>query len=133
MPDDGASQRTFNRIYGDVAGNVVQAASVGSVHFYGRDAEPPPQQLLHDIAEFTGRDEHVHTLRSFVEEGLQAALFMVTDAGLAELARFAAAVSKPSFIRDDLLVKVQAVDHPGNAKCQCRKPDHFGGARQNLA
>jgi DNA-binding PadR family transcriptional regulator len=38
-------------------------------------------------------------------------LFMVTDAGFAELARFAAAVSKPSFIRDDLLVKVQAVDH----------------------
>ncbi len=37
-------------------------------------------------------------------------LFHVTDEGLAELERFAAATSKPSFIRDDLLVKVQAVD-----------------------
>ncbi|TDE58861.1 PadR family transcriptional regulator [Nonomuraea mesophila] len=38
-------------------------------------------------------------------------LFTVTDAGLAELERFAATHNKPSFIRDDLLVKVQAADH----------------------
>jgi DNA-binding PadR family transcriptional regulator len=38
-------------------------------------------------------------------------VYTVTEAGTAELTRFAAAVSKPSFIRDDLLVKVQAVDH----------------------
>ncbi|MGW1597173.1 PadR family transcriptional regulator [Streptomyces sp. NPDC002343] len=38
-------------------------------------------------------------------------LFQVTDAGLAELAQFTAASAKPSFIRDDLLVKVQAADH----------------------
>ena len=31
--------------------------------------------------------------------------------GLAELQRFAATVTKPSFIRDDLLVKVQTADH----------------------
>lgn len=37
-------------------------------------------------------------------------LFHVTDEGLAELERFAANAAKPSFIRDDLLVKVQAVD-----------------------
>ncbi|MGW1375706.1 PadR family transcriptional regulator [Streptomyces sp. NPDC002446] len=37
-------------------------------------------------------------------------LFRVTEDGLAELERFAAATAKPSFIRDDLLVKVQAVD-----------------------
>ncbi|XQE78244.1 PadR family transcriptional regulator [Streptomyces microflavus] len=43
-------------------------------------------------------------------------LFRVTDGGLAELERFAAEVAKPSFIRDDLLVKVQAADHldPGD-------------------
>lgn len=38
-------------------------------------------------------------------------LFHVTDAALAELEHFAADVSKPSSIRDDLLVKVQAADH----------------------
>lgn len=37
-------------------------------------------------------------------------LFTVTTAGLAELAAFAAAPSKPSSIREDLLVMVQAVD-----------------------
>ncbi|SCK44238.1 DNA-binding transcriptional regulator, PadR family [Streptomyces sp. WMMB 714] len=37
-------------------------------------------------------------------------LFRVTDAGLAELENFASAAAKPSFIRDDLLVKVQAAD-----------------------
>ncbi|GGU84895.1 PadR family transcriptional regulator [Streptomyces albospinus] len=38
-------------------------------------------------------------------------LFQVTDAGLAELEHFTATTTKPSFIRDDLLVKVQAADH----------------------
>ncbi|MCY0922127.1 MULTISPECIES: PadR family transcriptional regulator [unclassified Streptomyces] len=38
-------------------------------------------------------------------------LFRVTDAGAAELERFAQSPGKPSFIRDDLLVKVQAADH----------------------
>jgi hypothetical protein len=38
-------------------------------------------------------------------------MFSVTEAGIAELQQFAAASSKPSFIRDDLMVKVQAADH----------------------
>jgi DNA-binding PadR family transcriptional regulator len=38
-------------------------------------------------------------------------VYTVTEAGTAELERFASVASKPSFIRDDLLVKVQAVDH----------------------
>ncbi|MBA0051186.1 PadR family transcriptional regulator [Streptomyces sp. AJS327] len=38
-------------------------------------------------------------------------LFRVTEAGLAELGAFAATASRPSVIRDDLLVKVQAADH----------------------
>ncbi|MEU4130456.1 PadR family transcriptional regulator [Streptomyces wuyuanensis] len=37
-------------------------------------------------------------------------LFTITEEGLEELARFAETTAKPSFIRDDLLVKVQAVD-----------------------
>ncbi|MFH9613301.1 PadR family transcriptional regulator [Streptomyces pratensis] len=42
-------------------------------------------------------------------------LFRVTDAGRAALEEFAASVSKPSFIRDDLLVKVQVADRIGTA------------------
>lgn len=38
-------------------------------------------------------------------------VYTVTDAGTAELERFAATTSKPAVIRDDLLVKVQTVDH----------------------
>ncbi|MEW2632607.1 PadR family transcriptional regulator [Streptomyces sp. NPDC048389] len=38
-------------------------------------------------------------------------LFKVTDAGMAELEQFTATAAKPSYIRDDLLVKVQAADH----------------------
>ncbi|GAB3431706.1 PadR family transcriptional regulator [Actinophytocola sediminis] len=37
-------------------------------------------------------------------------LFTVTPAGVAELTRWAATPAKPSFIRDDLLVKVQGID-----------------------
>lgn len=37
-------------------------------------------------------------------------LFTITDAGLAELESFAQAPVKPSFVRDDLMVKMQAVD-----------------------
>jgi DNA-binding PadR family transcriptional regulator len=42
-------------------------------------------------------------------------VYTVTGAGMAELERFAAAASKPSFIRDDLMVKVQTVDHVDSA------------------
>lgn len=42
-------------------------------------------------------------------------LFTVTDAGLAELEQFTASSAKPSSIRDDLVVKVQAADHVDTA------------------
>ncbi|BAG23460.1 MULTISPECIES: PadR family transcriptional regulator [Streptomyces] len=38
-------------------------------------------------------------------------LFRVTGEGLAELESFASAAAKPSFLREDLLVQVQAADH----------------------
>jgi tetratricopeptide (TPR) repeat protein len=103
MPDDGASLKAINHVRGDVAGNVVQAASIGSVHFYGREAEPPPQQLLHDIAEFTGRDEHVHTLRSFVEEGLHgdsSAIVISTLTGKGGVGKTALATHMGHLLRD---------------------------------
>ena len=42
-------------------------------------------------------------------------VYTVTEAGVAELVRFAGADSKPAVIRDDLLVKVHAVDRTGAA------------------
>ena len=42
-------------------------------------------------------------------------VYTVTEAGVAELGRFAEAAAKPAVIRDDLLVKVHAVDRTGAA------------------
>ncbi|MEU4807189.1 tetratricopeptide repeat protein [Actinosynnema sp. NPDC023587] len=71
MPDDGVPQETDDLVHDEVLGNVVRAMSVGGVHFHGRGTEPPPQQLLHDIAQFTGRGEQVQKLCALVEEGLR--------------------------------------------------------------
>jgi DNA-binding PadR family transcriptional regulator len=69
-----------------------------------------PQQLYTELARLEA--EGLITGRAVVQESRpNKRLFRVTDAGLAELERFAAAVGKPSFVRDDLLVKVQAADH----------------------
>jgi DNA-binding PadR family transcriptional regulator len=69
-----------------------------------------PQQLYAELAKL--EKEGLIAGREVVQDTRpNKRLFQVTDAGLAELERFAAAVSKPSFVRDDLLVKVQAADH----------------------
>ncbi|MFD5704188.1 PadR family transcriptional regulator [Streptomyces lasiicapitis] len=68
-----------------------------------------PQQLYAELARLEG--EELLSGREIVQEGRpNKRVFQVTEAGFAELERFAAASAKPSFIRDDLLVKVQAVD-----------------------
>ena len=61
-------------------------------------------------------------------------LFTVTDLGLAELETFTAATTKPSFIRDDLLVKVQACDHvdPGSLIAQLTERAAFAQAKIDL-
>ncbi|AGK75494.1 PadR family transcriptional regulator [Streptomyces microflavus] len=58
-------------------------------------------------------------------------LFRVTGGGLAELERFAAEAAKPSFIRDDLLVKVQAADHldPGDLIARLAERAAFSEAK----
>jgi len=85
---------------------LAKAFDVGVANFwYAR-----PQQLYLELSKL--ENDGLISGREVVQETRpNKRLFMVTDAGLAELTRFAAAVSKPSFIRDDLLVKVQAVDH----------------------
>lgn len=68
-----------------------------------------PQQLYAELARLEG--EGLVAGREVVQDGRpNKRLFTVTGAGFAELERFAAAPSKPSFVRDDLLVKVQVVD-----------------------
>ncbi|WP_435242825.1 PadR family transcriptional regulator [Streptomyces cucumeris] len=69
-----------------------------------------PQQLYAELTRLEA--DGLVTGREVVQDTRpNKRLFTVTDAGHAELERFAAATAKPSFIRDDLLVKVQAVDH----------------------
>ncbi|MFI9202391.1 PadR family transcriptional regulator [Streptomyces sp. NPDC053048] len=84
---------------------LAKAFDVGVANFW----HALPQQLY---AELTGLErEGLVEGRQVVQESRpNKRLFRVTDAGLAELERFTATVSKPSFIRDDLLVKVQAAD-----------------------
>ncbi|MEU6992153.1 PadR family transcriptional regulator [Streptomyces sp. NPDC046465] len=68
-----------------------------------------PQQLYAELTRLEA--DGLVTGREVVQEGRpNKRLFTVTDEGLAEMERFAARAAKPSFIRDDLLVKVQAVD-----------------------
>ncbi|MGA5001297.1 PadR family transcriptional regulator [Streptomyces arboris] len=69
-----------------------------------------PQQLYAELAKL--EKEGLVAGREVVQDTRpNKRLFRVTDDGLAELERFAAVAAKPSFIRDDLLVKVQAADH----------------------
>ncbi|MFI9649283.1 PadR family transcriptional regulator [Streptomyces sp. NPDC052040] len=68
-----------------------------------------PQQLYAELSRL--EKDGLIAGRAVVQETRPTKrLFHVTDAGLAELEEFATASAKPSFIRDDLLVKVQAAD-----------------------
>ncbi|MET9800142.1 PadR family transcriptional regulator [Streptomyces sp. NPDC006368] len=89
---------------------LAKAFDVGVANFW----HALPQQLYAELTKL--EKEGLISGREVVQEARpNKRLFRVTDAGLAELENFAAAVSKPSFIRDDLLVKVQAVDRIGTA------------------
>ncbi|MBO0652629.1 PadR family transcriptional regulator [Streptomyces triculaminicus] len=87
---------------------LAKAFDVGVANFW----HALPQQLYAELTKL--EREGLVTGRQVVQETRpNKRLFRTTDAGLAELERFAAAASKPSFIRDDLLVKVQAADRTG--------------------
>ncbi|MEW1840114.1 PadR family transcriptional regulator [Nonomuraea angiospora] len=81
-----------------------------------------PQQLY---AELTKLEAHgLIAGREVVQSGRpNKRVFTVTEAGAAELAAFAATPPKPLLIRDDLAVKVHAVDHvdPGPVIEQLRE------------
>ncbi|GGY96665.1 PadR family transcriptional regulator [Streptomyces nitrosporeus] len=84
---------------------LAKAFDIGVANFW----HALPQQLYAELARL--EKEGLVAGRQVIQEGRpNKRLFRVTEAGHAELERFAADVPKPSFIRDDLLVKVQAVD-----------------------
>ncbi|MFD9218945.1 PadR family transcriptional regulator [Streptomyces sp. NPDC060064] len=87
---------------------LAKAFDVGVANFW----HALPQQLYAELTKL--EKEGLVAGRQVVQETRpNKRLFQVTRAGLAELEQFAAASSKPSFIRDDLLVKVQAADRIG--------------------
>ncbi|MFF1847488.1 PadR family transcriptional regulator [Streptomyces sp. NPDC058217] len=89
---------------------LAKAFDIGVANFW----HALPQQLYAELTKL--EKEGLVAGRQVVQETRpNKRLFRVTDAGLAELEKFAASVSKPPFIRDDLLVKVQAADHIGAA------------------
>ncbi|WP_169950621.1 PadR family transcriptional regulator [Microbispora sp. H11081] len=92
---------------GELSGyQLAKAFDLGVANFW----HALPQQLYAELAKL--EREGLVAGRQVVQETRPTKrLFHVTDAGLAELERFASAASKPSFVRDDLLVKVQAADH----------------------
>lgn len=69
-----------------------------------------PQQLYGELAKLE-KDGLVSGRQVIQRDRPNKRLFTVTGAGIAELERFAATPSKPLFVREDLLVMVQACDH----------------------
>ncbi|MER6945886.1 PadR family transcriptional regulator [Nonomuraea sp. NPDC000554] len=68
-----------------------------------------PQQLYSELTKL--EDAGLISGREVVQQGRpNKRVFLVTEAGIDELASFAASSSKPLLIRDDLAVKVHAVD-----------------------
>ncbi|WP_431980255.1 PadR family transcriptional regulator [Streptomyces qinglanensis] len=68
-----------------------------------------PQQVYAELAKL--EEDGLVSGREVVQESRpNKRLFQVTDAGLGALRRFAATPAKPTFVRDDLLVAVQAAD-----------------------
>ncbi|MEU8678835.1 PadR family transcriptional regulator [Streptomyces sp. NPDC048560] len=84
---------------------LAKAFDIGVANFW----HALPQQVYAELSKLE-QDGLVAGREVVQETRPNKRVFRVTGAGLAELEAFAAATAKASFIRDDLLVKVQAVD-----------------------
>ncbi|MYV59105.1 PadR family transcriptional regulator [Streptomyces sp. SID4931] len=85
---------------------VTKAFAAGVANFW----HALPQQVYAELAKL--EKEGLVAGREVVQEGRpNKRLFRVTGEGLAELESFASAAAKPAFLREDLLVQVQAADH----------------------
>ncbi|MER6117758.1 PadR family transcriptional regulator [Streptomyces sp. A0642] len=90
---------------------LAKAFDVGVANFW----HALPQQLYTELAKLE-KEGLVEGRQVIQETRPNKRVFQVTDAGREELEAFAAAAPKPSFIRDDLLVKVQSADRIGTAQ-----------------
>ena len=90
---------------------LAKAFDVGVANFW----HALPQQLYTELAKLE-KEGLVEGRQVIQETRPNKRVFQVTDAGRGELEQFAATPSKPSFIRDDLLVKVQSADRIGTAQ-----------------
>ncbi|MCF3103069.1 PadR family transcriptional regulator [Streptomyces roseoverticillatus] len=92
---------------GELSGyQLAKAFDLGVANFW----HAQPQQLYAELARLE-KDGLIAGREVVQETRPNKRLFQVTGAGMAELEGFTAVAAKPSFIRDDLLVKVQAADH----------------------
>jgi DNA-binding PadR family transcriptional regulator len=90
-----------------------------------------PQQLYAELARL--EKDGLVTGRDVVQRNRpNKRLFTVTEQGLTELDRFTASAAKPTFIRDDLLVKVQAADHVDTGQLIAQLTEHAAFARAKI-
>lgn len=90
---------------------LAKAFGIGVANFW----HALPQQLYAELSKL--EREGLVAGREVVQTGRpNKRVFTVTAGGLAELERFVAADAKPTFIRDDLLVKVQTADRVDTAR-----------------
>ncbi|MET8575633.1 PadR family transcriptional regulator [Streptomyces sp. NPDC005012] len=103
---------------------LAKAFDLGVANFW----HAQPQQLYAELSRLE-RDGLVEGREVVQESRPNKRLFRVTEAGLAELEGFTAASAKPSFVRDDLLVKVQAADHVDTGVLIARLEERSAAAR----
>ncbi|MEV7724827.1 PadR family transcriptional regulator [Streptomyces sp. NPDC087917] len=91
-----------------------------------------PQQLYAELTKLE-KDGLVEGRQVVQETRPNKRLFRVTDAGRTELERFAEAPSKPTSIRDDLLVKVQNADRVGTGPVIGQLKERAAAAEAKIA
>lgn len=110
---------------GELSGyQLAKAFDLGVANFwYAR-----PQQVYAELGRLE-RDGLVRGREVVQESRPNKRLFQVTESGLTELEAFTAVPAKPSFIRDDLLVQVQAADRVDLAALITRLEERAAFAR----
>lgn len=107
---------------------LAKAFDIGVANFW----HALPQQLYAELAKLE-KDGLVAGRQVVQESRPNKRLFKVTEAGRAELETFAEAASKPSFIRDDLLVKVQSADSIGTTAVIAQLEERAAAADAKIA
>ncbi len=91
-----------------------------------------PQQLYAELTRLE-EDGLIRGRQVIQDRRPNKRVFTVTDAGIGEFRRFAAAAARPLLIRDDLAVKVQAIDHLDPAPVIAQLEERAAEAAARLA